>query len=73
MKGIGLVGAVTTLASAGYSFPRVAGTSAGAIAGALLAASVATGRDASVITDIMKTSTTPNSRRDAARPSGPAR
>src|SRR5262245_40415266 len=38
VKGIGLVGAVLTLADAGYRFPRVAGTSAGAITAALIAA-----------------------------------
>jgi NTE family protein len=38
VKGIGLVGAVCALAEAGYSFPRVAGTSAGAITAALIAA-----------------------------------
>src|SRR5580704_8121255 len=38
VKGIGLVGAVTTLSEAGWTFPRVAGTSAGAICAALVAA-----------------------------------
>jgi NTE family protein len=38
MKGIGLGGAVAALLRAGYAFERVAGTSAGAIAGALVAA-----------------------------------
>ena len=38
VKGIGLVGAVLTLGDAGYRFPRVAGTSAGAITAALIAA-----------------------------------
>lgn len=38
VKGIGLVGAVLTLAERGYGFPRVAGTSAGAITAALIAA-----------------------------------
>jgi NTE family protein len=38
VKGIALVGAVTGLAEAGYTFPRIAGTSAGAIVGAVLAA-----------------------------------
>jgi len=38
VKGIGLVGAVATLARAGYTFPRVAGTSAGAVVGAFLVA-----------------------------------
>jgi NTE family protein len=38
VKGIGLVGAVLVLSEAGYSFRGVAGTSAGAIAAALVAA-----------------------------------
>lgn len=38
VKGIGLVGAIKSLADAGYEFERVAGTSAGAIVGALVAA-----------------------------------
>lgn len=38
VKGIGLVGAVATMARAGYSFPRVGGTSAGAIVAAFVAA-----------------------------------
>ncbi len=38
VKGIALAGAVVGLAEAGYRFPRVAGTSAGAIVGAVLAA-----------------------------------
>lgn len=38
VKGIGLVGAISELAHAGYSFQRVAGTSAGAIVGSLVAA-----------------------------------
>ncbi len=37
VKGIGLVGAVLVLSEAGYAFPRVAGTSAGAIAATLIA------------------------------------
>ncbi|MGH2943621.1 MAG: patatin-like phospholipase family protein, partial [Solirubrobacteraceae bacterium] len=40
MKGIGLGGAVGALMRAGYAFERVAGTSAGAIVGALLAAGI---------------------------------
>lgn len=40
MKGIGLGGAVGALMRAGYTFERVAGTSAGAIAGALVAAGI---------------------------------
>ena len=38
VKGIGIVGAVSALAEAGYRFQRVAGSSAGAIAAALIAA-----------------------------------
>jgi NTE family protein len=38
VKGIGIVGAVSVLAEAGYRFQRVAGTSAGAIAATLIAA-----------------------------------
>ena len=38
VKGIGLVGAVMELSTAGYAFPRVGGTSAGAIVAALVAA-----------------------------------
>lgn len=38
VKGIGLAGAVLALDEAGYAFPRVAGTSAGAIAASLIAA-----------------------------------
>lgn len=40
VKGIALVGAVTVLEERGYRFHRVAGTSAGAIVGALVAAGV---------------------------------
>ena len=38
VKGIGLAGAVLALDQAGYRFQRVAGTSAGAIAAAIIAA-----------------------------------
>jgi len=38
VKGIGLVGAYASLTKAGYAFHRIAGTSAGAIVGALIAA-----------------------------------
>ncbi len=38
VKGIGLVGAVVALMEAGYSVPRVSGTSAGSVVGAILAA-----------------------------------
>lgn len=40
MKGIGLGGAVSALMRAGYTFERVAGTSAGAVTGALVAAGI---------------------------------
>ncbi len=40
VKGIGLVGAISVLEEQGYVFHRVAGTSAGAIVGALVAADV---------------------------------
>lgn len=40
VKGIGLVGALQQLEDAGYQFQRVAGTSAGAIVGSLVAAGV---------------------------------
>lgn len=38
VKGIGLAGAVVALMDAGYQIPRVSGTSAGAVVGAILAA-----------------------------------
>ncbi|MBO0863928.1 MAG: patatin-like phospholipase family protein, partial [Mycobacterium sp.] len=38
VKGIGLAGAVVALMEAGYSVPRVSGTSAGSVVGAILAA-----------------------------------
>ncbi|MCA1781207.1 MAG: patatin-like phospholipase family protein [Dermatophilaceae bacterium] len=49
--GIGHVGVISVLENAGYSFPRVAGTSAGSIVGALVAA----GMPSSRITEIMST------------------
>ncbi len=48
--GIGHVGAVSVLEEAGYGFPRVAGTSAGSIVGALVAARMPAAR----ITEIMR-------------------
>lgn len=44
VKGIALVGAISVLEERGYRFHRVAGTSAGAIVGALVAAGVAAPR-----------------------------
>ncbi|OYD61487.1 NTE family protein [Rhodococcus sp. OK302] len=55
VKGIGLVGAITALAEAGYRFPRVAGSSAGAIVGALVAALQHAGEPLSRLEDIAKT------------------
>ncbi len=50
VKGIALVGAVSVLEEHGYTFPRIAGTSAGSIVGALMAA----GKSAGQLHDIMK-------------------
>lgn len=44
VKGIGHVGAIAALRDAGYTFPRVAGTSAGSIVGALAAAGMTSER-----------------------------
>jgi NTE family protein len=44
VKGIALVGAVSVLQEAGYTFPRVAGTSAGSIVGALVASGMPAGQ-----------------------------
>jgi NTE family protein len=49
VKGIALVGALAVLEEHGYIFPRIAGTSAGSIIGAL----VATGRTAAEMREIM--------------------
>jgi len=54
VKGIGLAGAVITLDSAGYHFPRVAGTSAGAIAASLIAALNARGQALSDLQTILE-------------------
>jgi len=53
VKGIGLVGAVMKLADEGWTFPRVAGTSAGAIVAALVAALQTAGRPMSDLRQIM--------------------
>ncbi|MGD3111858.1 patatin-like phospholipase family protein [Streptomyces sp. YGL11-2] len=55
VKGIGLLGAVLELADAGYSFPRVAGTSAGAIVAALVAAYQRSERDLHELQEVMDT------------------
>jgi NTE family protein len=49
VKGIGLVGALSVLEEHGYRFNRIAGTSAGAIVGSLVAA----GMDAGQLRDVM--------------------
>ena len=49
VKGIGLVGAMLVLDEAGYEFPRIAGTSSGAIAAALAAALQRSGRSLSLL------------------------
>jgi NTE family protein len=53
VKGIALVGAVTALADAGYSFPRVAGSSAGAVVASLTAALQSAGEPLSRLTEIV--------------------
>jgi NTE family protein len=54
VKGIGLVGAVLTLSEKGYVFPRVAGTSAGAIVASLIAAHQVAGKPMSNLETIME-------------------
>jgi NTE family protein len=54
VKGIGLVGAVTELAGQGYAFPRVAGSSAGAIVGCLVAALQEAGEPLSRLEDVVR-------------------
>jgi NTE family protein len=54
VKGIGLLGAVLTLYDAGYRFERVAGTSAGAIVAALVAAYQRAERDLHELEDVMR-------------------
>jgi NTE family protein len=54
VKGIGLVGAVSTLAEAGYRFPRIAGTSAGAVVGAYVVALHHAGEPLSRLEDIAR-------------------
>jgi NTE family protein len=54
VRGIGLVGAVDALAAAGYTFPRVAGTSAGAIVASLVAALQAAGEPLTRLAEVMR-------------------
>jgi NTE family protein len=55
VKGIGLVGAVATLTEAGYRFPRVAGTSGGAVVAAFVVALQRAGEPLSRLEDITRT------------------
>ena len=55
VKGIALVGAVTRLVEDGYRFPRVGGTSAGAVVGAVLAALDRRGEPLDELGDIVST------------------
>ncbi|MEB3905279.1 patatin-like phospholipase family protein [Mycobacterium ulcerans] len=55
VRGIGLVGAVDALAEAGYEFPRVAGSSVGAIVAAMVAALQTAGEPLSRLAEIMRT------------------
>ena len=54
VKGIGLAGAVTALSGAGYAFPRVAGTSAGAVVACLVAALQEAGEPVERLTDVVR-------------------
>jgi NTE family protein len=55
VRGIGLVGAVRALDAAGYRFPRVAGSSAGAVVGCLVAALQSAGEPISRLEEIVRT------------------
>lgn len=55
IRGIGLVGAVDALATAGYRFPRVAGTSAGALVASLIAALQTAGEPLTRLAEVMRT------------------
>jgi NTE family protein len=55
VKGIGLAGAVTALSRAGYAFPRVAGSSAGAVVASLVAALQVAGEPVERLSDVVRT------------------
>lgn len=55
VRGIGLVGAVAALSEAGYTFPRVAGTSAGAVVAALVAGLQHAGEPVARLGEIVRT------------------
>ncbi|MQA05834.1 MAG: hypothetical protein GEV07_25010 [Streptosporangiales bacterium] len=52
VKGVALAGAVSRLAGEGYGFPRIAGTSAGAILGAVTAALQLAGESLTYVRDV---------------------
>ena len=52
VKGIGLIGAISVLEEAGYTFRRVAGTSAGSIIGAFVAAGMTTADMRSIMEEL---------------------
>ncbi|MCW2778059.1 MAG: patatin-like phospholipase family protein [Frankiales bacterium] len=54
VKGVALAGAVVELARNGYAFPRVAGSSAGAVAGCLVAALQAAGEPVARLEDVLR-------------------
>src|SRR5688500_15122992 len=54
VKGIGLVGATAGLVDAGYTFPRVAGSSAGAVIAAFVAALQRAGEPLSRLEDVAR-------------------
>lgn len=55
VKGIALVGAAVALAENGYTFARIAGSSAGSLVGAIIAAMQQAGEPLSRVDDIMRT------------------
>lgn len=55
VKGIGLVGAVLVLSEAGFTFHRVAGTSAGAITASVVAGVEQSGRDMTTLLNVLRT------------------
>jgi NTE family protein len=54
VKGLGLVGSIVELAEHGYSFPRIAGSSAGAIVGCLAAAHQRAGKPIADLVPVMQ-------------------
>ncbi|MGH3494370.1 MAG: patatin-like phospholipase family protein [Sciscionella sp.] len=65
VKGLAFAGAVYELTRAGYTFPRVAGTSSGAVSGAILAALQRAGESPERLLDIAKTMDLPKFRDSA--------